>query len=81
VAEVELGLCITSLGKRSNLSEGGGVITTLKRCPAIINIRPRRPGAKEKRSDDSECGGHVAHATNIAEPTREAHKRPGQLAV
>jgi len=35
-------------------------ITSLSRRQAIIIIRPRRPGAKQKR-DDGECGGYAAH--------------------
>ena len=48
---------MTLLGKRAKLSEGRGKITSVIRCHAIIKIRPRRPGAKQKRSDDGECGG------------------------
>ena len=55
--DVVLGLCTTLLGKRHEFLECRGVITSLSRCYAIIEIRPRRPSAKEKRDDDSECGG------------------------
>tara|TARA_B100000809_G_C14969038_1_gene470192 strand:- start:408 stop:764 length:357 start_codon:yes stop_codon:yes gene_type:complete len=54
--DVVLGLC-TLLGKRHEFLECRGVITSLSRCYAIIEICPRRPSAKEKRDDDSECGG------------------------
>jgi len=50
---VELGPCISLLGKRSPLFKGGGVITALKRCPTIIKISPCRPHAKEKRDDEA----------------------------
>jgi hypothetical protein len=39
-AKVELGLCNTLQGKRSPLLEGSGVITSLSRRYAIIEISP-----------------------------------------
>jgi hypothetical protein len=36
-------------------------ITSLSRRHAIIEIRPRRPSAKQKRDDDGKCGGYAAH--------------------
>jgi hypothetical protein len=49
-------------------------------CRAIIVISPHRPSAKQKRDDDGECGEYAAHTKSIAEPTKNAHMRPGQLA-
>ena len=60
-ADVELGPSMTLLGKRSYLSEGGGVITTLIGCRGIIKIRPRRPSAEHTREDNGEYGGYAAH--------------------
>ena len=46
----------------------------------LFGLSPHEHCAKQKRNDDGECGGYAAHATSIAEPKKNAHMRPGQLA-
>ena len=59
--ELDLGGCFTLLSKWSIFPNGGLVITSIIRRPSILKISPRRSSAKQKRSNDGECGSYAAH--------------------